>query len=179
MYYRGEIELKQGESVELSFFNGEEEITSELIVQNDGYAAEWVDGILTLNADCVCDGSSFWVYASADGMIFGMSITPTLAEPFTGVTFETSNARTLMTWENVPNLYSFNYSINSGEEREVTAGENTSLDITSYLPENARRALVEITDITYSYPIYDDNGEPTEETRKVVHDDVMKFVAEY
>ena len=98
--------------------------------------------------------------------------------PFAGVTFETSNDRTLMTWQNVPNLYSFTYSVNGGEEREVTAGENTSPDITSYLPENARRALVEITDVTYSYPVYDDNGEPTEETREVVHDDVMKFVAE-
>ncbi len=77
-----------------------------------------------------------------------------------------------------PNLYSFTYSVNGGEEREVIVSDVTSLDITSYLPENARRALVEITDITYSYPVYDDNGEPTEETRKVVHDDVMKFVAE-
>ena len=61
----------------------------------------------------------------------------------------------------------------------MLAGENTSFDITSYLPENARRALVEITDITYSYPVYDDNGEPTDETREVTHDDVMKYVVEY
>ena len=145
------------------------------------------NNVLTLNSDCIVNGSGFIirvVYPETPGSAIpantpDLRIVPTLAEPFAGVTFETSNDRTFMTWENVPNLYSFTYSVNSGEEREVTAGESTSLDITSYLPENARRALVEITDITYSYPVYDDNGEPTGETRKVVHDDVMKFVAEY
>lgn len=99
--------------------------------------------------------------------------------PFAGVTFETSNDRTLMTWENVPNLYSFKYLISGGEERKVLISDVTSLDITSYISENVRRALVEITYVTYSYPVYDDNGEPTGETRKVVHDDVMKYVVEY
>ena len=145
------------------------------------------NNVLTLNSDCIVNGSGFIVravYPETPGSAIpantpDLRIVSTLAEPFTGVTFETSNDRTLMTWENVPNLYSFTYSVNSGEEREVTAGENTSLDITSYISENVRRALVEITYVTYSYPVYDDNGEPTEETRKVVHDDVMKFVAEY
>ena len=84
-----------------------------------------------------------------------------------------------MTWENVLNLYSFKYSISGGEERKVLISDVTSLDITSYISENVRRALVEITDVTYSYPVYDDNGEPTDETREVTHDDVMKYVVEY
>ena len=136
--------------------------------------------ILSLHEDCIVDGLAFDVFSSStfSEKIVPLRITPTLAEPFAGVTFETSNDRTLMTWENVPNLYSFTYSVNGGEERKVLAGENTSIDITSYLPENTRRALVEITDVTYSYPEYDVEGSPTGETRKVTHDDVMKFVAE-
>ena len=148
----------------------------------DSYGASVEGNIVTLAEDGAADGGYFDIFIVIDRLIYSdlprFRIVPTLAKPFAGVTFETSNDRTLMTWENVPNLYSFAYSINGGEEKEVLAGESTSLDITSYLPENARRALVEITDVTYSYPVYDDSGEPTEETREVVHDDVMKYVVE-
>ena len=183
--YTHEVYLKQGESVSISFTaNGSTPPSCELydVDRKNEYSYTFDGEVLTLGDDCYVDGGFFSISASfvSEGfnMVPDLDIIPTLAKPFAGVTFETSNDRTLMTWENVPNLYSFTYSVNGGEEREVIVSDVTFLDITSYLPENARRALVEITDITYSYPVYDDNGEPTEETRKVVHDDVMKFVAE-
>ena len=185
--YTRYVYLKQGESVRISFTEGGKipEPCELYVRDSQGIYSYTFDGsVLTIDEDCYVDGESFSIRAAltSDGginIVPELDIIPVLAEPFTGVTFETSNARTLMKWENVPNLYSFAYSINGGEERKVLAGENTSLDITSYLPENTRRVLVEITDVTYSYPVYDDSGEPTGETRKVVHDDVMKFVAEY
>ena len=188
IYYSNELYVTQGGSVEIDFYVNGQETDVPLEIYNDAlYSYSMDNNVLTLNSDCIVNGSGFIirvVYPETPGSAIpantpDLRIVPTLAEPFAGVTFETSNDRTFMTWENVPNLYSFTYSVNSGEEREVTAGENTSLDITSYLPENVRRALVEITDVTYSYPVYDNSGEPTGETRKVVHDDVMKFVAEY
>ena len=175
---------EQGTSFTLDLLVNDNVVDGEFSVSGtsaDKYGYDIDGNIISISKDSFVDGGSFTIdvsYGIGAVYYYKLTVIPVLAEPFTGVTFETSNDRTLMTWENVPNLYSFNYSINSGEEREVTAGENTSFDITSYLPENARRALVEITDVTYSYPVYDDNGEPTEETRKVVHDDVMKFVAE-
>ena len=183
-WYNDDIYLAQGDSIEIGYCkNGEEIDHTVRLFYSDGRNEKFEGTTFTLAPDhpinididlfaCTVSGGTFshWPH---------LNITPVLAEPFTGVTFETSNGRTLMTWENVPNLYSFKYSINGGEERKVLISDVTSLDITSYISENVRRALVEITYVTYSYPVYDDSGEPTGETRKVVHDDVMKYVVEY
>ncbi len=182
--YDSTLELQNGQSVELAILCNEAEFEDQsfwmMETELERYNVSINGDILSLHEECIVDGLAFDVFSASafSEKIVPLRIVPVLAEPFAGVTFETSNDRTLMTWENVPNLYSFTYSVNGGEEREILVSDVTFLDITSYLPENARRALVEITDITYSYPVYDDNGEPTEETRKVVHDDVMKFVAE-
>ena len=176
---------EQGTSFTLDLLVNDNVVDGEFSVSGtsvDKYGYDIDGNIISISKDSFVDGGSFTIdisYGIGAVYYYKLTVIPVLAEPFTGVTFETSNGRTLMTWENVPNLYSFKYSISGGEEREVIASDVTSFDITSYLPDSARRALVEITDITYSYPVYDDSGEPTGETRKVVHDDVMKFVAEY
>ena len=183
--YDSTFELPVGQSAELTIVCNQAEFEDQsfwiMETELKRYNVSINGDILFLHEDCIVDGLAFDVFSSStfSEKIVPLRITPVLAEPFTGVTFETSNDRTLMTWENVPNLYSFNYSINGGEEREVLISDVTSLDITSYISENVRRALVEITDVTYSYPVYDDNGEPTDETREVTHDDVMKYVVEY
>ena len=175
---------EQGTSFTLDLLVNDNVVDGEFSVSGtsaDKYGYDIDGNIISISKDSFVDGGSFTIdvsYGIGAVYYYKLTVIPVLAEPFTGVTFETLNGRTLMTWENVPNLYSFAYSINGGEERKVLAGENTSIDITSYLPENTRRALVEITDVTYSYPEYDVEGSPTGETRKVTHDDVMKFVAE-
>ena len=175
---------EQGTSFTLDLLVNDNVVDGEFSVSGtsaDKYGYDIDGNVISISKNSFVDGGGFTIdvsYGIGAVYYYKLTVIPVLAEPFAGVTFETSNDRTLMTWENVPNLYSFTYSINGGEEREILVSDVTFLDITSYLPENARRALVEITDVTYSYPEYDAEGSPTGETRKVTHDDIMKFVAE-
>ena len=184
-WYNDDVYLEQGDSIEIAYCKNGEKTDHIIKISDRGDIDEILEGTtFTLAPDYPVYNYNFIYLRAYNGAgeryIYWpeLYIVPVLAEPFTGVTFETSNGRTLMTWENVPNLYSFKYSINGGEERKVLISDVTSLDITSYISENVRRALVEITDVTYSYPEYDVEGSPTGETRKVTHDDIMKFVAE-
>ena len=183
--YTNAVELAQGDSLEFGLIvNG---VTTNIEITDVDMGAIYgasVDGnVVTLAKDGSVDGGFFDIFIVINSAVYldlpRFRITPVLAEPFAGVTFETANGKTVMSWENVPNLYSFAYSVNGGTPVTVTTVEITSADITSLLPLGHRRALVKITDVTYSYPEYDAEGSLTGEMRKVTHDDVMKYVVEY
>lgn len=176
---------KQGTSFSLVLLVNDDVISSEFSV-NEIFADEYdydIDGnIISISKDCYVDGNGFAIsvnYGIGSVYYYKLIVIPVFAEPFAGVTFETANGKTVMSWENVPNLCAFTYSVDGGTPVTVTTGEITSADITPLLPSGHRRALVKITDVTYSYSEYDAEGSPTGETREVTHDDVMKYVVEY
>ena len=175
----GPIYVAQGESISFDFLINNEQVNFIADDFNDNknysYIIDNEYSVVKVDASSYVDGRGFCIYAFVDGMAsFAaapmLTIIPTLAEPFSGLSgIVADEGKVTMQWQTVPNLYSFEYKLNGVLQPELLVGEKTSSDITSALPKNADRAIVEITEITYSYPVYGEDGNPTGETKKVTH----------
>ena len=168
--------ITQGKSVELGFYIDRQMASNAtFVIDPNGavgydYVLNNIDDTLQISEGSYVDGDGFILQAILldDGIgVPNLYVIPTLAEPFEGLSgIVTDAGKVTMQWQNVPNLYSFEYKLNGVLQPELLVGGKTSYDITSALPKNAARAIIEITEITYSYPVYDD-GNPTGETEKV------------
>ena len=173
--YDSILYMAQGETVEIYYVINGVRQTEYVLNVNDQLKKYDYDrlsnNIIKLSENCYVDGSGFIVTAYLTiSYLPSLTIVPTLAEPFEGLSgIVTDAGKVTMQWQNVPNLYSFEYKLNGVLQPELLVGGKTSYDITSALPKNAARAIVEITEITYSYPVYGDDGNPTGETKKVTH----------
>ena len=170
------IFIEQGDSIKITLEVDGQKYTG--LIQTSGhadYSVEVMIGsgecIVSLDENSLVNGGGFGIIAGNDTGLYMypmLTVIPTLAEPFSGLSGIVADAgKVTMQWQNVPNLYSFEYKLNGVLQPELLVDGETSYDITSTLSDNADRAIIEITEITYSYPVYGDDGNPTGETKKV------------